>query len=184
MKGFAAFPVAITTMCASVVSFAQADKPAHVKIVGVGATSCAQFLADVEKRSDDPARYLAWAQGYMSGVLIGRLRGVDESLCCFPAGIDPVFPRRIDPNPRVDFRPYSEQTARKHLVVSVTDHLASGDGGFSGVAQNPAPAAPRRGPWRPEKPNCRHVVKNTLPHARTTSIRPSIPTMLLARRKL
>ena len=59
MKGFAAFPVAITTMCASVVSFAQADKPAHVKIVGVGATSCAQFLADVEKRSDDPARYLA-----------------------------------------------------------------------------------------------------------------------------
>lgn len=49
-------------------------------VVGLGATTCQRFNDDV--RSDPAVRrdYLAWAQGFMSGILLGRPAGVDQGL--------------------------------------------------------------------------------------------------------
>ena len=58
------------------------------KIVGLGASTCAQFNREVE---DSPALqrdYFAWAQGFMSGALIRAPQGVDEGLDLSP----PSFP--------------------------------------------------------------------------------------------
>lgn len=54
------------------------------KIVGLGATSCARFLQDVEAQPTVQRDYLAWAQGYMSGILLSRPPGVDEDLNLLP----------------------------------------------------------------------------------------------------
>lgn len=50
------------------------------KIVGLGATNCPQFLRETPQSPDKQRNYLAWAQGFMSGVLLGRPAGVDEGL--------------------------------------------------------------------------------------------------------
>jgi hypothetical protein len=54
-------------------------------IVGLGAATCQQFNDDV--KSNPPVRrdYLAWAQGFMSGILLSRPTGVDEGLDLNPA---------------------------------------------------------------------------------------------------
>ena len=65
------------------------------KIVGLGASQCANVIADVRR---DPAirrDYLAWAQGFMSGLLLTRPAGVDEALNLLP----PSFP----PGKQLDF---------------------------------------------------------------------------------
>lgn len=50
------------------------------KIVGLGAVTCADFTDDIEKSPAMQRDYLAWAQGFMSGILLGRPAGVDEGL--------------------------------------------------------------------------------------------------------
>jgi hypothetical protein len=50
------------------------------KIVGLGAATCSQFGKDVEKNSAVQRDYLAWAQGFMSGILLSRPPGIDEQL--------------------------------------------------------------------------------------------------------
>lgn len=49
-------------------------------IVGLGATTCRRFKEDI--KSDPPIRkaYLAWTQGFMSGILSSGPPGVDEGL--------------------------------------------------------------------------------------------------------
>lgn len=59
-----------------------------VKIVGLGATSCAQFLQEIDGRPQAEREYFAWAQGYMSGLLIRAPSGKDENLDLMP----PAFP--------------------------------------------------------------------------------------------
>jgi hypothetical protein len=59
-----------------------------VKIVGLGAINCDQFTHEIAQNSDIQRDYLAWAQGYMSGLLIRAPVGVDESLNLLP----PTFP--------------------------------------------------------------------------------------------
>jgi hypothetical protein len=49
-------------------------------IAGLGATTCGQFNADVKLNPGVRKDYLAWAQGYMSGIRVGRPPGVDEGL--------------------------------------------------------------------------------------------------------
>ncbi len=61
---------------------------ATAKIVGLGATTCAQFTNDVTQNPAVQRDYLAWAQGFMSGILIGRPAGTDEGLDLNP----PTFP--------------------------------------------------------------------------------------------
>jgi hypothetical protein len=60
------------------------------RIVGLGATTCQTFsqeiLSDPRIRRD----YLAWAQGYMSAILLSRPSGVDEGLDLVPSSFDLV----------------------------------------------------------------------------------------------
>ena len=55
------------------------ERPA-VKIVGLGATTCVQFMNDAKQNPAVQRDYLAWAQGFMSGILLSRPPGVDETL--------------------------------------------------------------------------------------------------------
>ena len=50
------------------------------KIVGLGATPCQHFTVDIATNPANRRDYLAWAQGYMSGILLGRPIGIDDSL--------------------------------------------------------------------------------------------------------
>jgi hypothetical protein len=54
-------------------------------IVGLGATTCQRFSDEV--KTDPPLRrdYLAWAQGFMSGILLSRPPGVDVGLDLNPS---------------------------------------------------------------------------------------------------
>lgn len=61
-----------------------AESP-KARIVGLGATRCGQFSADVVKNPAVQRDYLAWAQGFMSGILISRPAGVDEGLDLIPS---------------------------------------------------------------------------------------------------
>lgn len=58
---------------------------ATARIVGLGATTCSRFLLDIGQKPDEQRAYLAWAQGFMSGVLLSRPPGVDEGLNLNPA---------------------------------------------------------------------------------------------------
>lgn len=59
-----------------------------VKIVGLGAVTCAQFLQEIDGKPQAEREYFAWAQGYMSGLLIRAPAGKDEGLDLMP----PAFP--------------------------------------------------------------------------------------------
>lgn len=64
-----------------------AEEP-KATIVGLGATTCQRFEDDVKA---DPAvrrDYLAWAQGFMSGIISSRPPGVDEGLDLAPGSFD------------------------------------------------------------------------------------------------
>lgn len=63
-------------------------------IVGLGATTCQQFNDDVRSNPLLRRDYLAWAQGFMSGILSSRPPGVDEGLDLAPS----TFPlmRQLD----------------------------------------------------------------------------------------
>jgi len=55
-------------------------EPRTAAIVGLGATTCQRFNEDV--RSDSTVRrdYQAWAQGFMSGILLSRPDAIDQGL--------------------------------------------------------------------------------------------------------
>ncbi|WP_346364419.1 hypothetical protein [Bosea sp. (in: a-proteobacteria)] len=59
-----------------------------VKIVGIGATSCQYFARETNGQPDVEKNFFAWAQGYMSGLLLRAPPGVDDDLDLDPA----VFP--------------------------------------------------------------------------------------------
>jgi hypothetical protein len=62
----------------------------RVRIVGLGATTCQRFDEDVRSNPLVRRDYLAWAQGFMSGILLSRPPGVDEDLDLNPATFDLV----------------------------------------------------------------------------------------------
>jgi len=57
----------------------RAEAP-RARIVGLGAATCQQFRDDVRSNPLVRRDYLAWAQGFMSGILLGRPPGTDEGL--------------------------------------------------------------------------------------------------------
>ena len=59
-----------------------------VKIVGIGASTCTRFLQEIDGKPQAEREYFAWAQGYMSGLLIRAPAGKDEGLDLTP----PAFP--------------------------------------------------------------------------------------------
>jgi hypothetical protein len=62
----------------------RAEAP-KARIVGLGAATCQQFNDDVKSYPLVRRDYLAWAQGFMSGILLSRPNGVDEDLDLNPA---------------------------------------------------------------------------------------------------
>jgi hypothetical protein len=58
------------------------------KIVGIGASSCAHFNEEIARSPSTQRDYFAWAQGFMSGVLLRAPLGQDETLDLTP----PSFP--------------------------------------------------------------------------------------------
>ena len=50
------------------------------RIVGLGAATCRQFTADAAADPQVRKDYLAWAQGFMSGIILSRPPGVDVGL--------------------------------------------------------------------------------------------------------
>jgi hypothetical protein len=50
------------------------------RIVGLGAATCRQFTADTAADPQVRKDYLAWAQGFMSGIILSRPPGMDVSL--------------------------------------------------------------------------------------------------------
>jgi hypothetical protein len=63
-------------------------EPLKARIVGLGATTCQRFNDDVRSNPSVRRDYLAWAQGFMSGVLLSRPPGIDEGLDLAPATFD------------------------------------------------------------------------------------------------
>jgi hypothetical protein len=59
-----------------------------INVVGVGATSCTQFIEEIGRKPATELTYLAWAQGFLSGALLRAPKGVDEDLDLLP----PSFP--------------------------------------------------------------------------------------------
>jgi hypothetical protein len=59
-------------------------------IVGLGATTCVQFNEDTRSNPAVQRDYLAWAQGYMSGILVGRPPGIDQGLDLNPPSFDMI----------------------------------------------------------------------------------------------
>jgi hypothetical protein len=59
-----------------------------VKIVGIGAAGCDQFISDISGNPALRRDYLAWAQGFMSAFLLSRPPGIDDRLDLTP----PKFP--------------------------------------------------------------------------------------------
>lgn len=50
------------------------------QIVGLGAATCRQFTADAAGDPQARKDYLAWAQGFMSGIILNRPPGADVGL--------------------------------------------------------------------------------------------------------
>lgn len=71
----------------------RADAP-KATIVGLGATTCQRFNDDIKSNPLLRRDYLAWAQGFMSGILSSRPPGVDEGLDLAPVTF-PVM-RQLD----------------------------------------------------------------------------------------
>lgn len=63
-----------------------AAQQANAKIVGIGAATCVEFFDNIDKNPSMQRDYLAWAQGFMSGILLSRPAGVDVGLDLNPQG--------------------------------------------------------------------------------------------------
>lgn len=64
---------------------APASAQKAVKIVGIGATICAQFASEAAQTPASQHTYFAWLQGYLSGIVIARREGIDEGIDLNPA---------------------------------------------------------------------------------------------------
>ncbi|WP_100554739.1 hypothetical protein [Bradyrhizobium sp. UASWS1016] len=84
---------AITLMTSSTADLRAEGRTA--RIVGLGAASCKQFNGDVALNPMVRRDYLAWAQGFMSGIILSRPPGVDEGLDLNPATFDLVTQLRF-----------------------------------------------------------------------------------------
>ncbi|HKH00929.1 MAG TPA: hypothetical protein VKB08_09445 [Bradyrhizobium sp.] len=84
-RGFAMLSVT-TMISATLWVFAAEAQTANV--VGLGAIKCSEFSAEIRSSTELEREYFAWAQGFMSGILIRSPAGVDEGLELNP----PAFP--------------------------------------------------------------------------------------------
>ncbi|GJD97576.1 hypothetical protein [Methylobacterium iners] len=85
------------TLAAAALLSASCAQAQSVKIVGIGASTCTRFNAEIAAAPSAERDYLAWAQGFMSGALVRAPPGVDEGLdlapADFPLGLQAEFLR-------------------------------------------------------------------------------------------
>ena len=67
-------------IAAAVVLATDAAFPQTANIVGLGAATCRVFNRDVQQNFHLQRDYFAWAQGFMSGILVRAPPGKDERL--------------------------------------------------------------------------------------------------------
>lgn len=72
--------LSIVPVCLMLVMSTVDAQPASEKIVGLGATTCTKFASDAAADPTMQRDYLAWAQGFMSAILLSRPAGVDAGL--------------------------------------------------------------------------------------------------------
>ena len=60
------------------------------KVVGLGAATCQRFKDDVKSNAILRRDYMAWAQGFMSGMLASQPGGADEQINLNPVTYDLV----------------------------------------------------------------------------------------------
>jgi hypothetical protein len=106
-------------------SGSQAGSAQPVEIAGVGVTRCHEFNQQVDR---DPAvedYYFAWAQGFMSGVLLRGRPGQDESLTLVPSQLPPEQQRQFlrDYCKRNPLRYYFHATAALYQRLGGTSLL-------------------------------------------------------------
>lgn len=77
--------MALSSILAIKASGAEAPK---ARIVGLGATTCQEFNNDIKANPALRRDYLAWAQGFMSGIILSRPPGVDQGLDLAPKTFD------------------------------------------------------------------------------------------------
>ena len=77
-------PVLSTAAAALGVLLSSPATAETVKIVGLGASTCARFTQEIGENPALQRDYFAWAQGFMSGALIRAPQGVDEGLDLTP----------------------------------------------------------------------------------------------------
>ncbi|MBI2716988.1 MAG: hypothetical protein HYX37_21455 [Rhizobiales bacterium] len=77
--------LAVAGICLISASTIGAAQSSTAKIVGIGAATCTDFLDNIDKTPVTQRDYLAWAQGFMSGVLLSRPARVDQNLDLKPA---------------------------------------------------------------------------------------------------
>jgi hypothetical protein len=66
-----------------------------VEIAGIGVTRCHDFIQQVGRDPAVEGDYFAWAQGFMSGVLLRGRPGQDESLKLVPSQLPPEQQRQF-----------------------------------------------------------------------------------------
>lgn len=74
---------ALCAVAAGMLFVGQAEAQS-VKIVGIGASSCQYFLRETNGKPEIEKNFFAWAQGYMSGLLLRAPPGKDEDLDLAP----------------------------------------------------------------------------------------------------
>jgi len=71
-------------LAGSIALIAQLANAQTASIVGLGASKCPEFNEEIERNPQLQRDYFAWAQGFMSGILIRMPAGVDEGLNLVP----------------------------------------------------------------------------------------------------
>lgn len=82
MNGRVRHSIAVCVICALGWNTVAAEEQdlRTARIAGLGAATCRQFMADAVADPQVRRDYLAWAQGFMSGIILSRPAGVDVGL--------------------------------------------------------------------------------------------------------
>lgn len=59
----------------------------QVRLVGLGASTCAEYRSDVAAKTATEREYFAWGQGFMSGILARAPAGKDVGLNLAPSSM-------------------------------------------------------------------------------------------------
>lgn len=85
MRWKGALCTALWSFAFTALAMAAEPQRKEVKIVGIGAVNCSEFLQEIRGKPTVEKHFIAWMQGYMSGIIVARPPGVDEGIDLIPA---------------------------------------------------------------------------------------------------